>query len=213
MEGVSQEPSAPAVHVHRAASAPWLAGFVAVLGLVALVTGWGQGVLHHVAAVCLAAGSAVLGYALYWRPRLETSEAGVRIINPLRTVDIPWARIVDVRTRFAVTVVTESGSHSCFALPAAGAGAALRADAQSVARAHPLARPDGSVRTGDLVSTRSGSAANHVRALWQRRVESGELDVFRLDLQAVPRVRVGYVVWPLAVSLALLGGGMALFAL
>lgn len=210
---VPQEQRMPAVHVHRAASAAWLAGFLTVLGIVVIVSGWGHGPRHHVAALCVGAGCAVLGHALYWRPRLETHEHGVVLVNPLRTVEIPWARIVDVRTRFTVTVVTDTGSHSCFALPAAGPGAALRADPQSVTRTHPLARAHGSVRTGDLTSTRSGAAAHDVRTQWQRRVESGELDVFARDDAAVPPVRVRWVPWPLTASIVLLATGLALYSL
>lgn len=203
-------PAAPP-RVYRAASAPWLTGFLVILGVVAAVTGWGQNALLTVASVCCGAALAGLGYALYWRPRMEIHGFGVRIINPLRSVDIPWAQIIDVRTRFTVTVVTEGGSHSCFALPAAGPGSALRSGTQGVTRAHPLARTEGAVRTGDLAGTRSGTAANDIRTLWQRKIDTGELDVFIRDDAALEPVRVRYVPAPLAVTLALAAAGIALF--
>lgn len=188
--------------VYRAASAPWLTGFLVVLGVVVLVAGWGGSAVTSSAAVAGAAALAGLGYALYWRPRLEIIDRGVRIVNPLSTVEVPWGRIVDVSTRFSVTVRTPGRSYSCFALPAAGAGAALRSGADGISRVHPVARPGGAVRTGDLAGTPSGSAANDIRSAWQRRIDTGELDVFTLDASAVPPVRVRYVPAPLVATAA-----------
>ncbi len=213
MGAMPHDQNSPAVtpRVYRAASAPWLTGFLVILVAVVAVSGWGQDARLTVASVCCGAALAGLGYALYWRPRMEIHGFGVRIINPLRTVDIPWAQIIDVRTRFTVTVVTETGSHSCFALPAAGPGSALRSGTQGVTQAHPLARADGSVRTGDLAGTRSGAAANDIRTLWQRKIDTGELDVFTRDDAALEPVRVRYVPAPLAVTLAVATVGITLF--
>lgn len=199
--------------VYRAATAGWLTGFLVILGVAVAVAAWGQDVTVNVAGLCGGGALAGLGYALYWRPRLELGDHGIRIVNPLRTVDIPWAAIVDVHTRFAVTVVTESGSHSCFALPAAGAGAALRSGEQGVTRAHPLARIGGAVRTGDLAGTRSGATANDVRSVWQRKVETGELDVFSREEASVQPVSIGYVPAPLTATTLLAGASITLFLL
>lgn len=206
-----QRSPADSPRVYRAASAPWLTGFLVILAVAVPVTGWGQNAWLFAASVCFGAAVAGLGYALYWRPRLEIHGHGVRIINPLRAVDVPWAHIIDVRTRFTVTVVTEAGSHSCFALPAAGPGSALRSGAQGVSQAHPLARTDGTVRTGDLAGTHSGAAANDIRTLWQRKIDTGELDVFTRDDAALEPVRIAYVPAPLAVTLIMAAAGVALF--
>lgn len=206
-----QRSPADSPRVYRAASAPWLTGFLVILAVAVAVTGWGQNAWLFAASVCFGAAVAGLGYALYWRPRLEIHGHGVRIINPLRAVDVPWAHIIDVRTRFTVTVVTEAGSHSCFALPAAGPGSALRSGAQGVSQAHPLARTDGTVRTGDLAGTHSGAAANDIRTLWQRKIDTGELDVFTRDDAALEPVRIAYVPAPLAVTLIMAAAGVALF--
>lgn len=206
-----QKSPADSPRVYRAASAPWLTGFLVILGVVVAVTGWNQNARVSVASVCCGGALAGLGYTLYWRPRLEIHGYGVRIINPLRAVDIPWAHIIDVRTRFTVTVVTEAGSHSCFALPAAGPGSALRSGPQGVSQAHPLARTDGAVRTGDLSGTHSGAAANDIRSLWQRKIDTGELDVFTRDDAALEPVRVAYLSAPLAVTLVVAAAGVTLF--
>lgn len=196
--------------IFRAVSAPWLTGFLALLGVLVLVAGWGHTAAHHGAAVCGALAFGALAFTLYWRPRLEIHEGGVRLVNPVRTVGIPWSRIVDVRTRFAVTVVTDRGSHSSFALPSAGAGAAFRADAAAVERNHPIARPEGSVRVGDLTSTASGAAAHRVRVLWQRRVDSGELDVFARQGEPEP-VTTRVVPGPLVAVVVLTAASVVLY--
>ena len=132
------------------------------------------------------------------------------MVNPLRTVSIPWSRIVDVRTRFAVTIATDQGAHSCFALPSAGAGAALRSGVDAVNRNHPIARPGGAVRVGDLTSTASGAAAHRVRDTWQRKIETGELDVFA-RVAAPDSVRVRYGPGPLAAVVLLAAASAVLF--
>lgn len=212
MPRTQEQPTGPAAHeTYRAASAPWLTGFLAALGLVVAVTGWGHTAAHHVGAACGCLALVALGLALYWRPRLEIRPEEVRLVNPVRTVSIPWERIVDVRTRFAVTIAVEDRTYSSFALPASGAGAALRAGADAVNRNHPIARPDGGVRVGDLTSTASGAAAHRVRTEWQRRIETGQLDVFAQGGDAEP-VRTRVVAGPLAASAVLLAASAALYA-
>ncbi|MDO4918840.1 PH domain-containing protein [Kocuria sp.] len=209
---MSKTPERPAAEheTYRAASAPWLTGFLVLLGLVVAVTGWGGTGAQHAAAVCGCLALVALGYALYWRPRLEVHPNEVRLVNPVRTVSIPWGRIVDVRTRFAVTVATAERAHSSFALPASGAGAALRAGADAVNRNHPIARPDGGVRVGDLTSTASGAAAHRVRSLWQRKIDTGELDVFAAEPRVEP-VRTRVVAGPLATAALLLAASAVLY--
>lgn len=118
---------------------------------------------------------------------------------------------MDVRTRFAVTVVTDQGSYSSFALPSAGAGAAFRSDADAVNRNHPIARPEGAVRVGDLTSTASGAAAHRVRIQWQRRVDSGELDVFTRQGDPEP-VTTRLVPGPLATVVVLTAASVVLYS-
>ncbi|WP_229567402.1 PH domain-containing protein [Kocuria rhizophila] len=197
--------------IYRAASAPWLTGFLTVLGIVVGAAGWGHTAAHHAAAVCSGLALFALAYTLYWRPRLEVHQKLVRLVNPVRTVDIPWGRIVDVRTRFAVTIATEHRAHSSFALPSAGAGAALRSGADAVNRNHPIARPGGAVRVGDLTSTASGAAAHRVRTVWQRKIDTGELDVFA-DERGVEPVQTRVAAGPLAAVVVLTAASVLLYA-
>ena len=199
--GVMTRETAGEPETYRASSAPWLTGFLVVLGLVMCFAGWGHTVAHHAGAVFGGLALAALGYALYWRPRLEVHADEVRVVNPLRTVSIPWSRIVDVRTRFAVTIATDQGAHSC---------AALRSGVDAVNRNHPIARPGGAVRVGDLTSTASGAAAHRVRDTWQRKIETGELDVFARDAAPDP-VRTRYAPGPLAAVVLLAAASAVLF--
>ena len=73
MRAMPQDQKSPAdsPRVYRAASAPWLTGFLVILGVAVAVAGWGHNPLLFAASVCCGAAVAGLGYALYWRPRLE----------------------------------------------------------------------------------------------------------------------------------------------
>ena len=45
-------------------------------------------------------------WATFWRPRVEVSDAGVRVVNVTRTIDIPWPALRDVDTKWALTLDT-----------------------------------------------------------------------------------------------------------
>jgi Bacterial PH domain len=171
-------PSTASPLVFRSAAAPWLTGFLVALGAAVAVLGLGGGPASAVASVLVGAALGQLGWWLYWRPHVVVEDGGVRIVNPLRTVVVPWRALVDVRTRFTLTLVTPRGAWSCFALPSGGASAALRGSPGDLEGTHPSTRPDGTVRSGDLLSTRGGAAADLIRRRWQSMVEDGTLDVF-----------------------------------
>lgn len=98
------------------------------LGLVLSVVQGGSTVLWRfgpwVALICLAV------WAGYWNPRVVMTDSGVRVVNVTRTVDVPWAAITDVRTRWALTLETAAGSVSAWAAPAPGAAALARSRRQ-----------------------------------------------------------------------------------
>ena len=45
-------------------------------------------------------------WATFWRPRVEVSDAGVRVVNVTRTIRIPWPALRDVDTKWALTLDT-----------------------------------------------------------------------------------------------------------
>jgi hypothetical protein len=120
---------------------------------------------------------AYLGWLLFWRPSVVVHDAGVRLENPFRSVMVPWAALVHVDTRYALTLVTPSRSYGAWAAPAPGIWGGRNARPEDL-RGLPGTTygPGNSVRPGDLKSTDSGQAAQLVRTRWQQLVESGAID-------------------------------------
>lgn len=123
-------------------------------------------------------------WALYWNPRVVVSDGGVDVVNPFRTIAVPWPTIDDIDTRWALTIVTTFGSFRAWAAPAPG---------RQVMRRHaPEDRRMGGVRRGetvrpsDLPATESGAAASLVRQRWLRLQHAGYLDDRRVEFDSVP---------------------------
>lgn len=77
-----------------------------------------------------------LAWAVYWRPEVEVSDGGVRIVNPWRTVHVPWPALEGVSHRWSLTVTTVDGRKvSAFAAPARGLAEQGAGTALSAARA------------------------------------------------------------------------------
>lgn len=81
-----------------------LGALVGVVILVALIVGgevrgaWAAGMLLWIG----------LNIALFVRPSLTLTEQGVRVANPLRLVEIPWAQVRDVASQWNLEVHTAS---------------------------------------------------------------------------------------------------------
>lgn len=170
---------------------PWfgrvlVAGIAAICAVSAVVTLWREGVgaLLRVAPwLALVAGSC---WAVFWRPRVEVSDGDVRLVNVLRTIDVPWPAIEEVETRWALTLVTAYGTFKAWAAPAPGVVAAARATRSDVR--HLPASTDGGegVGLGDLPTGPSGEAAVVVRRHWDQLRAAGYLDNPRLEHERVP---------------------------
>lgn len=154
-------------------------GGVLVLVLVA-TTG---GVADAVLTLPWVALFAVACWAVYWRPRVEVSDGGIRLVNVTRTIDVPWPAVTDVETRYALTLVTCDGRFRAWAAPAPGAGAALRAASRSRRQ---LGGDGQAVTPGEVPGTPSADAATVVRRRWARLRDAGHLDEPRLEFDAVP---------------------------
>ena len=130
---------------------------------------------------------AVLAWALYWRPQVEVDDAGVHLVNVLRTIDVPWPAIQRVDTKWALCLFTEYGNFTAWAAPAPGGLATLRAERPTRRALPESAISDGiSVRPGDLPGTPSGSAALLVRRRFEELRDAGYLDNPRLEFATVP---------------------------
>ncbi|KTR04633.1 PH domain-containing protein [Curtobacterium luteum] len=128
-----------------------------------------------------------LGWIVLWRPRMTVDDDGIEVVNVFHTVRVPWAALVHVDTRFALTLVTPNRRVSVWAAPAPGrAGVAL---ARRQEQRHGRSVPDldgGHRRAGDLLSTASGDAAYLVRYRWEELRERDAIELGTADAVRVP---------------------------
>jgi len=129
----------------------------------------------------------LLGWVALWRPRLAVDDDGIEVVNVFHTVRVPWAALVHVDTRFALTLVTPNRRVAVWAAPAPGrAGVALaRRQNQRHGRVVPEAE-DGNRRAGDLLSTASGDAAYLIRQRWHDLRERDAIELGTADSVRVP---------------------------
>lgn len=158
----------------------WLV--VAWLLLVAVVWaytwrhGWAQ---SWTLALC----GAVVGmwvWWLVWYPVVIVRTEGVAVINPLRRITVPWDALIQVETKYALTLITPQRKVSAWAAPAPGRQILMAANRQDLAKL-PRTSFDHqrSVALGDLPRSLSGSAALEVRSHWEDLVVNGELNAGR----------------------------------
>lgn len=205
MGGMGSAPHTGHVEVFKAGTNKWIAALswaVACLGVVATAVTAGPAALAGAAPLLLIA---FLGWQLFWMPSVVVHDGGVTLENPFRSVLVPWAALVQVDTRFALTLVTAGKSYTSWAAPAPGIWGGRNARPGDL-RGLPATSygPGKSVRPGDLKSTDSGQAALLVRARWEDLAESGQLavgDAATTAVQVTYRwVAAGAVVLLLAAS-------------
>ena len=169
--------------VFRPVSGLWMTGVVAALaafGLVSLVlAGRPQDLLRYGPLLLLIAA---VVWAMFWRPSVTISDAGVTLRNVLRSVDLPWPSIRRIDTRYALTLETAYGTYTAWAAPSAG-----RRRSDETVPSDLTGLPEStygagaSVRPGDLPSAPSGQAAALVRRRWEQLRDAGHLDDPRLE--------------------------------
>lgn len=158
----------------------WLFCLAAVVAVA--TSGWGATVQY----LPLIALIAWFGWASLWRPALEVSDDGVMIVNVFATTSVPWEALIDVDTRYALTLVTPHRRYPVTVAPAPG----RLATALSKRDMRGLSAPtgsDGSVRTGDLPNSDSGAAAQIVRQRWEQLLAADKVVVGTADTTIVPR--------------------------
>lgn len=93
-------------------------GLAFVVGLAAWVV-VDEVARHHwlvaVAALLWGVVLTELVVEVFLRPRVTTTREGVVLVNPFRTVVVPWAEVRGVETELALQVVVDGGRHSSFA--------------------------------------------------------------------------------------------------
>ncbi|MDQ0755627.1 hypothetical protein QFZ61_001614 [Arthrobacter sp. B3I4] len=176
MGGMSTVPDAGNVEIFKARTNKWfawLAWAVAAFGLAVTVASAGPAGLLSSPPLLLIA---FLGWQFFWIPAVVVHDGGVTLDNPFRSVLVPWAALVHVDTRYALTLVTAHKSYAAWAAPAPGIWGGRNARPEDL---HGLPDtsygPGKSVRPGDLKTTDSGQAARLVRLRWQGLVDTGAL--------------------------------------
>lgn len=179
-----------------------LAIVIWVLALVLLLVTLVAGGPNRPLAIVPAAFVGLFAWTVLWRPYLRVDDTGVRVRNVLESVDIPWAALIHVDTRFALSLHTPRRQFSVWAAPAPGrTGTAMARRAERHGRVDAAPSVDGRVRPGDLVGSESGQAAYLVRDRWKQLLDSGAIESGIADTTPV-RVRWH---WFIDLSLVLLG--------
>lgn len=141
------------------------------------------------AAIPTLVAAAVVGWAVLWRPFVRVDADGVTVRNVLSTRRVPFDALVDVSTRWSVTLHTPRGAVPVFVAPqpsrisAWGAERRIRREGSPEERA----RLERSVHVGEVPGTESGDVAALVRDRWQRALDERRVAVGDADGVAVPR--------------------------
>lgn len=123
---------------------------------------------------------ALIGYATWaalWRPTLVVTDAAVTLHNPFHTIRVPWAALIHVDTKYAMTLVTPNRRYAAWVAPAPGAlttrrlGRAARKAQRGGVQGS--AQPDPGATPGELRGSESATAAELVRARWQAGLADG----------------------------------------
>jgi Bacterial PH domain len=173
----SQDPNPAAGEQFRPRTSKILSFLLWGLALVIGATSAAAGVAG-LPGIPLALAVAFVGYWLFWFPVVRLSETGVTLVNPARTVVVPWVALIAVDTKFALKLTTPSGAFTAWAAPAPGVTGTYRAKPEHVQNLPGTSYgAGGSMRPGDLRNSDSGAAAFLVRSRWAYLAESGQLDV------------------------------------
>jgi len=171
------------IWTYRPRSAPWVTGatWLVVVGFTA-ASGADGGVTALLRALPFAAAAALAAWCVGYRPHVRLDDEGVLVVNPFATHRVPWAALIEIRTRFACTFVTPHRAVEAFAAPGPGRYAAAHAtsvDLRSVRR-------DGfdhrrTVSVGEVGRSSSAIVATQARRRWERLVESDALELGAAD--------------------------------
>lgn len=160
----------------------WFASLTWVLAGIGIVLSvFSDGIEGLVSAWPLLA-LAYFGWLLFWYPSVVVADEAVTLNNPLRSISVPWAALIHVDTKFALTLVTVRGSHTAWAAPAPGVWGTHRGKPEHVqGLPESTYGPAQSIRPGDLKNTDSGAAAFLVRTHWAALVDGGLVDADATD--------------------------------
>lgn len=100
---------------------PAVAAAVALVVLISVIAQSGWAELWQSAPVILFVLALI--WALFWRPLVEISDGGIRLVNIIRTTWIPWPVFRSAQSQWTLQVHTSHGTFSSWALPASSGSA------------------------------------------------------------------------------------------
>lgn len=158
-------------------SAKWFAGITWTLVAIGLIAGAVTDGVDGLLTAWPLLVVAYFGWWLFWYPSVQISDDGVTLNNLLSSISVPWSALINVDTKFALTLITSRGRFTAWAAPAPGVWGTHRGKPEHV-RGLPATTygPAESIRPGDLKNTDSGAVAFHVRTHWAELAEAGMLD-------------------------------------
>lgn len=133
-------------------------------------------------------GLGVLAWLVFWHPAVTVDDDGVTLVNPLRTIRVPWAALIQVQTQYALTLHTPQGRFRSWAAPGPGRHQVVTSvDGDLVGLPRGSFDARGSVAIGDLPSAPSGQVAAVIRRRWAHLAEHGLLELGVADDTPVRR--------------------------
>ncbi|WHS50237.1 hypothetical protein QM007_10025 [Rothia sp. SD9660Na] len=162
-------------HVKTAPFYTWCAVLVAASVLVALAVSGGLSDL-------LTGGWGILwmAYTVWYvlgRSRLVVGADELTIYNPFVTHTVNYAALIDVSTKYHLTLVTPTKRFQAFGLPSSGMVASLSTHRQDLERLPAITYgAERSIRASDLPNSAAGAVALVVRGYWQELVEDAALE-------------------------------------
>ncbi|MEO7348429.1 MAG: PH domain-containing protein [Terrimesophilobacter sp.] len=139
--------------------------------------------LHYLPLIALVAWAAWAGL---WRPSLSLDDQAITVTNVFATTVVPWAALINVETKFALTLITPHRKVPVTVAPAPGRLTTALSNRDLKGTFAPRGG-DGSIRPGDLPNTDSGAAAHLVRQRWQTLLAQDRIAVGMADSTPVER--------------------------
>jgi hypothetical protein len=119
-------------------------------------------------------------FLVFWLPRVEIDEGGVRFRNIFNTVYISWAAINRIDTKWALTIFTSDGKYTAWSASAPGRHSAIFATKDQGSHLPESSYLAGTIRPGDLITSDSGAPAAVIRRIWEsKRDQAGIASVSR----------------------------------
>lgn len=109
-------------------------------------------------------------FAMFWYPAVEVDDDAVELVNPIRHVRLPWARVEELDTRWALSIRAGGRSWTSWAAPASG----RRVRPVSRREAPWVHREQEGIAGSSAPGSSAGEAALLVGTRWQAWQDSHE---------------------------------------